>query len=210
MNSDFLRLNIAFKPPKDVTEKAIALGNEISKNNEVFFVLDGIRFHPHITIYSPEYPKPNVDRVLKIVEEIANNAAKIEFQLQNISGGQGFISVKFNYSPEIKSFHKKVITKLNPLREGRIKKKYEEGPDYHMNFSSEQKENIKKYGCPDAMNLYSPHLTITRLKDKSSSVDEISKNLNWDIPRFTVDKIGVYKMGEHGACKELIKEFPLK
>lgn len=205
----FIRLNTAFKPPKYIAEKAIVLSREISKENGVFFVLDAIHFHPHITIYSPEYPKSNIDKILKIIEKITSNTAKLKFQFLKISGEQGFISVKFNYSPEIKSFHEEIVTKLNPLREGRIKGRRKEGSDYQMNFNPEQKENIKKYGYPDAMNLYSPHLTITRLKEESS-VEQISKNLNWDISQFTVDEIGVYKMGEHGTCQELVKEFNLR
>lgn len=56
------------------------------------------------------------------------------------------------------------------------------------------------------MNLYRPRLTITRLKDESI-VEKIAKNLKWEIPQFIVEKLAVYKMGEHGTCRELVREF---
>jgi len=77
-----------------------------------------------------------------------------------------------------------------------------------MQFTTAQLKNIEGYGYPDAMNLYDPHLTITRLKDEDKLEEAISA-INWDILEFIVDKIGVYKSGEHGTCRELVKEFNL-
>ena len=209
MNLDKLvRLNIAFKPSKNVIEKVVSISREIGKNNGIFFVLDNIQFHPHITIYAPKYRKDDINKVLKDVKEIAKNTGNIEFQFQKASGGQGFIGVKFNYSPDIKKLHEKIVAKLNPLQKKDIKNENQESSDYHYNFSPEQKKNIKKYGYPDAMALYSPHLTITRLKNEFLT-ESILKNINWDIPVFTTNQIAVYEMGEHGSCKKLIKEFYL-
>jgi len=53
----FIRLNTVLKLPDKVAEKAVALSHEIVKNSKAVFVLDGIQFHPHITVYSPEYPE---------------------------------------------------------------------------------------------------------------------------------------------------------
>jgi len=209
MNSNkLIRLNIAFKPPKNVIKKVISLSQKIYKSNETVFILDNIKFHPHITIYAPKYRKDDIGKILEGVEEIAKSTRNIEFRFQKVSGGQGFIGVKFNHSPDIKKLHKEIIAKLNPLQKKHIKNENQESSDYHYNFSSKQKENIKKYGCSDSMTLYSPHLTITRLKNRLST-EKIMKNINWDIPRFAVDKIAVYKMGKHGACKKMIKEFSL-
>lgn len=208
MNSGFLRLNTAFEPPKYIVEKAIALGREISKNNETFFALDGIQFHPHITIYSPEYPENNLDRVLEKVAEITSNTGKVNLISKGIISGQGFISVKFDYTPGLKEIHEEIVLKLNPLREGHMREKYT-ADDYKMRFTLEQQENIKKYGYPASMSLYHPHLTVIRLKDELLA-KTISEEIRWDIPEFTVDKIAIYKMGEHGICRELVKEFPLR
>ena len=209
MNTNkFVRLNTALKLPENIAEKAIGLSREISKNNEAFFILNGIQFHPHITIYSPEYPEKNLDKVLEKVAGITSSTEKVNLTLKGISSGQGFISIKFDYTQEIKKIHEGIVLELNSLREGHIRKKYA-SDDYKMNFNQGQQENIKKYGYPDSMGLYFPHLTIIRLKDEPLA-KTISKEIRWDIPEFTVEKIAIYEMGEHGTCRELVKKFDLK
>lgn len=211
MNADkFIRLNSVFKPPKDVIEKAILLSREIGQANKPLFILDGIEFHPHVTIYSPEYPESNIDKVFKVVEEVSNNTERTKLNFKQISSGDGYISIGFENSPEIKNIHEGVVTKLNPLRGGHLMEKHQENLDrYDEDFSPERLESIRKYGYPDAMDLYKPHLTIIRLKDKRLA-EKIAKKLNREINQFIVDKIAVYTMGENGTCRELIKEFTLK
>ena len=208
MENKYSRINIVFKPPQKVIRRAITLSKEISKKSNYFFVLDGIKFHPHITIYSPEFPEYNLNKIIKTVKSLTNNFSKVDFKFKKISAYKGFISIHFNCSIIIKRIHKEIVEKLNPLREDYKRKKYDNCLDYHMHFNSEQKKNIKKYGYPDSMNLYSPHLTIIRLKDELYS-ENLVKNINWDIPKFTVDKIAIYNMGDHGTCKELIREFKI-
>ncbi len=208
MSDNFIRLNTVFKLPDDVAREAIALSREIGGKNEAFFVLDDIQFLPHITIYSPEYPKKNLDKVLKKVGEIANNTEKVNLISKEISSGERFIIVEFDYTQAIKKIHEEVVLTINSLREGRLWEKYTSG-DYKIKFNPEQQKNIEKYGYPNSMSLYLPHLTIIRLKDELSA-GAISKNIKWSIPRFTVDKIAIYEMGKHGTCKSLVKEFKLK
>jgi len=201
---EFIRLNVVFKLPKSVAKKAISLSREISKNNEALFVLDGIRFHPHITIYSPEYPAKNLDKILQKVEEIVNKTKKPTLVFKKTDAHKGFIGIEFNCLTEIKKIHEMIVAELNPLREGHIREKYTNN-DYKVGLVPEQQENIKKYGYPDSMSLYIPHLTIIRLKDESLA-ETILKEVRWGIPEFTVNKIAVYKMGKHGTCRELVKE----
>lgn len=209
MDNKFIRLNTVFELPENVKEAIIDLSKEIVKNHEALFVLDGINFYPHITIYSPEYPESNFDKVLRAVEEIAKNTKRFEFIYEKKENHEGFIGVGFNLSPEIKNIHREIVNKLNSLREGRIRDKYKMSlDDYKMTFSSEQRENIEKYGYPDAMNLYRPHLTIIRLKNEILA-KEVEQNLDWKISNFIVDKIAIYTMGEHGTCKEKLAIFNL-
>ena len=211
MNTEeFIRLNIVFKPPREVIEKAIALSHELAQGNEPLFILDGINFHPHITIYSPEYPKSNINKVLGAVEEIANNTKKTELDLKQIKSDDGYIGIHFEKSPKIKNLHEEIVTKLNPLRGAHLRERLQEALDcYKQDFSPEQLESIRKYGYPDVLDLYKPHLTIIRLADNYLA-ERVANKLNWKINHFTVDALAIYTMGENGTCKELVKEFTLK
>ena len=202
----FVRLNTVFIPPEEVSEKAIELSKVIGNQADTYFILDGINFYPHITIYPPEYPEENISKVLEVVEKTSGSLNSLKFKFKNIDSGQGYLGVAFEHSEEIQQTHEKIVSALNPLREGRVRDKYVE---YYMEFNSGQLQNIEKYGYPGAMDLYNPHLTITRLKDENEA-KEILSTIKWDILEFMVNKIGVYKMGEHGTCRELVKEFNLR
>src|SRR3989344_55194 len=200
---NFVRLNTAFIPPKEVGEKAVELSKAISEAAEVYFVLDGIQFYPHITIYPPEYPGEKVSEVLETVEQVSKSFSPIKFKYSRIGSLQGYVGISLENTLEIKAIHQQIVEALNTLRQGRIREKYF---GYQMEFTPAQLKNIKDYGYPDAISLYNPHLTITRLKDESNA-KEILPTIKWDIPEFVIDKIGVYKSGEHGTCRELVREF---
>lgn len=209
IQNEFIRLNTAFKLPEKISQKVVFLSQKIDKENEAIFILDGVQFHPHITIYSPEYPKSNIDKISKILKEIADRTIKVQLSIQETKSHDGYIGIYFELSQEIKSLHEEIVARLNPLRESHLKERDQSGSDYQMNFSPEQLENIVKYGYPDAINLYKPHLTIVRLKDELSA-ERITKELKWEATQFFIEKLALYKMGEHGTCKELVGEFILK
>jgi len=194
MNS---RINLIFKLPKEVAEKAIFLSKEIGKHNDSFFVLNGINAYPHITVYSPIYKESRIGEIFKNIEKSKKN---FKLKFKGVGSSQGFISLIFENSPDIQKFHEEIVKALNPLRE----KDVLNGSDYNADFNEEQKGNIDKYGYPDAMDLYSPHLTIIRLKDENLA-KSIAQEIKWDIPEFIINEVEFYKMGDNGICKEIIK-----
>jgi 2'-5' RNA ligase len=207
MENKFIRLNIAFKPPEIIATKAIALSKKLSRESEPHFVLDGVSVYPHITVYAPEFPEKNLDKILAAARNIAETTKKIKMSGDQFKANQGFVGIKFALTDEIKKFHEKVVALLNPLREDHNRVKCE-AADYKMKLSPKKMENNKKYGYPDALELYNPHLTIIRLADEKQA-QAICKNIKWDIPEFEIDELGVYKMGKHGTCRELAGKFEL-
>lgn len=200
----FIKLNVAFRPPKEIRKKVISLGRKISEKYETFFALDDNKFFPHITIYSVDYPMVNYENVLKELEKISLKSSKIIFKFKEIDHLYGYIGIVSQLTPEIKKIHKNIIKQLNYLREGHIRDKY-----LKKTYSAKQKKNIKQYGCPDAINLYNPHITITRLKN-SQQTKEVVKNIKWKDRKFIIDKIAIYLSSGHGTCIKLIKEFNLE
>jgi 2'-5' RNA ligase len=199
----FVRLNVAFKMPAEIAQAAIELGKKVAEKENVYFTLDGVDFIPHATIYSPEYPEKNLEKVVEIAEKIAKEFSPIEVEFKNIwpNVGWGYVIASFENSDEIKNIHEKIVTSLNPLREGHTR-------DKDKDALGERKENIEKYGYPTVMNLYDPHITITKLKDENN-FEKIVSELDWKIKKFKVDTIMVCIMGEHGTCRKIIKEFKL-
>lgn len=206
MAEEFVRINIAFKPPVEIAEQVAKLSEEISKKEDVYFIIDSQNFYPHITIYSPEYPKHNENKILQTIEELAKKFSSIKFVPKEIETSQGYLGIGAEYSDEIKKIHEAIVEELNPMREGRLREKYTNA--YNMKFSEEKMQNIQKYGYPDSMSFYHPHMTITRLKDEGVA-ERVAKEIGIPFDGFVIDKIGAFRMGENGTCIEPIKEFKL-
>lgn len=159
-----------------------------------------------MTIYFLEYPVYNGDKILEKLEGLLKNFSPIKFVADGIKTSHGYIGMAASYSQELRSLHEAIIRETNPFRENHPREEYvsinsEEIPQ-------EKKQNIELYGHPDVLDLYRPHITITRLKDEKIA-EQIAKDIEWPVDDFMIDKIGVFKTGENGTCVELIKEFVL-
>jgi len=206
---NFVRLNVALKVPENVAKEAIRLSKGIASREVEMFVLDGINFHPHITVYAPEHPDIKVEEVLKAAEMISKTTPQASLRFMIGESRQGYIGIRFERSNEIQKLHENIVSKLNPLRQGHIRDKYQQdNTALNMEFSDDQKRNIEAYGHSDVMSLYNPHMTIIRIGDEDRAL-KIAKNFEWSIAGFTVEKLAVYSMGENGTCKKLIQEFNL-
>lgn len=207
MDNQYIRLNTVLKPPEYIAEKIIELSQSIGKKQPAEFILDGRNFFPHLTLYSPEYPLRQINEVIKKVESLTKQLNPVEMKFEGLKSNQGFIVLDFVLTPALKKMHETIVEALNPLRQGHHREKFD-APDYQMKMSVEQRDNIIKYGYPDAMNLYQPHLSVIRLKDEKVA-KEIGKKIAWPAKEFIIDTLGVYKMGKHGTCIELVAEFKL-
>jgi len=206
MEDNFVRINIAFMPPKEVVDLAMRLSSKISQKADAFFVLDGKNFYPHITIYSPEFPAKNLDWILSDVEDLSKKISSVKFKFSKMAPERGWIGIEAELSEEIKNIHSEIIKSLNPLREDHLREKDLANLE---NLTEEKRNILQKYGHPSVMELYRPHLTLIRLKDEKTA-EKIASEIEWPTKEFTIDKIGAYKMGDHGTCTDLIKEFNLK
>jgi len=204
-----VRLNIALKPPDEISKKAILLSQEIAKAHKAIFTLDGKNFFPHITVYAPEFSTSNINKIYVGIEEVAKNTEKFQLFYKEIEAQyNGYIVVHFDLSPAMKNLHKKILSRINPLRQGHIRAKYLTA-EYQNKISQAKKNGISKYGFPRVLTAYNPHLSIIRLEDEKKAC-EVAKNIKWEIEQITIEQIGLYKTGKQGTCTELIKQFNLK
>lgn len=203
-----LRINIAFRVPKEVENEALRIAASLAKTKDSFFFLDGITALPHISLYAPVVSEKNVDEVLQVVEEKAKEIEQLYVTLKEIAEGQGFITLEFGLTPDIKKAQDAIVRAVEPFREKVVEEKFVGGVDYAMNLSQGSLQSIEKYGSVGIVN-YHPHITLLQVIDPIDAKLTKRKVL-WSIPRFLVSKIGVFAMGDHGVCTELIEEFPLK
>jgi 2'-5' RNA ligase len=206
MENEFVKINIAFRPPIEIAEKVAQLSLKISQKEGAFFVLDNLNFHPHMTIYFLEYPAYNSEKILEKLENLAKNFSSIKFVASGMKVSRGYIGMATEYSQALRNIHEAIVRETNPFRENHLREEYAIVDIEEI--LQEKKRNIQQYGHPDVLDLYKPHITITRLRDEQAA-ERIAKNIEWPVEDFMVDTIGVFKTGENGTCIELIKEFTL-
>ncbi len=195
--------NIVIYPPSNISKRAIAISRNLKKNGGLF-VLDGKKYFPHITIYMTEFPVKNIPKIRKILRGFATKTKSFRTtSLKYRQNEDGYIDVNYRKSKEIMELQKKIISLLNPLREGLLRPKDEARKS---EFGKEQQRNIMRYGYRSVGKEFFPHLTFTKLeKFDKPALSKIEKS-NFS---FDADKIGFFYLGDYGTCRKLIEIFDL-
>lgn len=197
---DTITIGVAFKVPEEIKQQLEKINREISKQLPVRVTTDYGVFDPHITIYHVKFPKINKEEVLRIVESIAEKTRPVLFQPRDVNVKFTFVGVGFDITESIKELHKNIVTKLNPLREGIIKKTYIQKAD---NYTSTEKAYIDEYGYPYVFDEYKPHITLVNLEDEKD-VEKAKEMIRWDQP-FLISELTVL-FSEKDQNGNIIKE----
>lgn len=208
MSDEFVRVNIAVKPSEVVAKQAIEISQKLSDKSKAYFVLNGQNYFPHLTVYSPEFPKNKLDGVLGTIESICAITKSFESPFLDIQSHDGYIDVEVELNDSFRNLHNIIVEKLNPLREGHLREKYTVEENL-IDLSESQRQNINEYGYPDVMESFRPHLTLIRFEDPGEALSLV-KNIKWNTEKLTVGNIATFTMSSHGTCSGLIKEFSLK
>ena len=198
-----LPCNIAIIPPKNISKRAISISRALAKKRTLF-TLDGKNYFPHLTIYMTEFPVKNINVVKDLLKQALNSASSFKINSSGYRNDKsGFIDVNFKRNKSITHLQRKIITVLNPLREGLIRKSDKEK---FKQLSKAEKRNLMLCGYRSISSNYSPHLTLTRFKEFDKNA--ISGIKKYDFS-FHVKEIGFFKSGKHGACRKLLAKFKL-
>jgi hypothetical protein len=198
-------LNIVFTLPEKASRSAVSLSGKIKTETRVNFTLHKNTNVPHITVYQLIIPDRNLNRLIKILEDLALKLPPQNFRFAGFEEHSGYLSVELSLPPRVKLFQEEVIKSVNFLREGRSLI----GEEGASNYPKSQRKNIAEYGFDNLLDFYNPHITITCLSDPENAKKLISE-LSWTENEFFCSSIGLYSLGEFGTCKELIREFKLR
>jgi hypothetical protein len=149
-----------------------------------------------------EFPTKNIPIIRKLLKEFA--ARTKSFRITSSSYRQnkhGYVDVDYKKSKDIKRLQKKIVTLLNPMREGNIR---ERDRKRMRKMTKVEQKNIKLYGYRAVGNMFSPHLTFSKLKKfDGTAIPKIDKS-NFS---FEVNKIGFFYLGDYGTCRKPIEVF---
>ncbi len=202
MNSELI--TIVFSLPTPIKKELMDLNRQLSEKYKTFLGSEFPTYTPHITIYQAEFPKKNEKEVLQVIKSLASTSEAVSFVPIGIKIKGRYVSLGLEDGGEAERFHKKLIEKLNPLREGNIKDSYKIST---QNLTKEEQKNIDEWGYPYVMNLYRPHLTVLALADEKDAT-EVSRAISWS-KSFLVNTITTIISGkdEQGAKLKIVREF---
>jgi len=203
---DVKAYNIVVLPDENVREQVMDWSRRISDAFETDFNL-GDKYIPHMTIYQTAYPEKNYESILSTLENVSSELSPFEVEFNAFSPLFGFVFLDAVKTAELVNLHNTVVDELNPLREGNLfSEDIERLKD--PNFPADFKESLRTYGFK-AKDMYSPHITLTRLKNYDETESAISE-LNIKPLKFEVNMLYLSNVGENGTCNEIFEEFEFK
>ena len=207
MKVDAIDLNVVLFPDEKTRQTVIKWSNDLSQKFDTYFILDGINFNPHITLYQARYPIKNQEELMKRIERFVKNSRPFTVTMKGFSDHWGFIFADVEVSPQLRTIHDSVVDSLNELREGEIASTVKGLTD----LTKEQKDAVDKYGYIFAKDTFTvPHITLTRLKDPKQK-DAALRSLEALSPfSFVARTIAIAPTAEHGTCPQPIKTFYIK
>ena len=208
--NSYIRINTILIPEGGIQKKLIKIARKIVKGQKEIFYIDNKNFYTHITLYSPEYPKSNFEKVAKKVEEFSKNTNRIILDSEGFNTGWGYIGLGFKKSDQIDNLHKRILKELNPLREGRIRDKYE-SEIKESKYPPIEVDYIKKYDYHNVLGSFHPHPTLARFE-----TEEIAQSIKGGLDpellssEITFPYLAISEMGPNGTCTKILKKFKLK
>ena len=108
--------NVVIYPPTGISKKAISISKKLKKKGGLF-VLDGINYFPHITVYMTEFPLKNVAKIRKLLKQFVAKTKPFEIRsLKYRHNKDGSMDVVYQRSRNVDGLQKKIIKLLNALR----------------------------------------------------------------------------------------------
>jgi 2'-5' RNA ligase len=200
-----LALNIAILPDENTTNRAIALGQSVSKLAESYFNLDESNYLPHISVYHAIYDQAVKNTLIKVVADIAKNTSAFEIKLSEYDYFADYLLLNALLNDELYELHVNVLNACNPLRSQRITESINELIKNKL-IDEQQIALVETYGHPLTVKYFHPHITIARLKDPSIMHKTIEKLPRQELS-MKVKELAIVNIGEHGTCNQVFETF---
>lgn len=160
-------------------------------------------YDAHLSLYLLQVDLQVTDKIKQILEELVESTRPINLTAKEIRHGGGWVDVTYEPNEAIVEMQRKVIEKINPLRDG-LRTKDEESIGSATGIVL---ENLQKYGYRGVGKEFVPHVTFARFINKDARV-KIAKNIHEFDGIFA--SIGMFELGDYGTCVRKFFEIHLE
>jgi 2'-5' RNA ligase len=182
--------------------RSIQLSESLNDSHPSHFVLSKSINLPHLTLYFTEIPSKNIDKVVDMISsKYKDTAIKLEFS-EFFLGDDGYFDIEFEKNNSILDLHNDILRDVNQLREGHVRQKW---LDEFDSYSKTMQTNLEQFGSIYVKDLYRPHITLAKFKDKVD-YEEILKSFKFEKIDWSFERVAVFEAGDYGTCKMEIKK----
>ena len=157
---------------------------------------------PHLSLFQGRYR--NEKDVVSIIDSM--NFSDVS-QTQRISGfsfwAEDIFFMDIKRSEDLYRTHNRVFNELFPLV------KISRRPQKISGITEGQRKSLKETGYPFSLKEFYPHITLAKVKEESKKYLESLLPLS-DFAKIVFDRVIVFRVGDFGACKDVVYEKLLK
>ena len=203
----FIELRIAFLFEDKKANRSVSLAKKIAGNSKTYFVIDNLKYIPHVTIYNTDFPKKDLNELFKEAKLIASKYNIYNVTYKNVFNLESWIGIKFIKTKQLFDIRNEIVKKLNQLRENHIPDKYLEN---WSKFSEYEKKKIKKYGYVNANSEYFPHLSLLRLEgNESIALNRFQDFAKKEFKGANLLYLAITETAEHGVVTKILRKYKL-
>ena len=195
-----MRVNVALKPPRDVTEQLVQLAEDLLPAAHSVFRTGDHHSIPHLTLYMGVFRPQDVEIVLRRIASVPPGAATVSCAAQAISvTAGGYLEVGYAKSAELGRAQLAVAGAVRDLAQP-------VAMPGHVTPTDDQRRNLTRYRYELVGDSFRPHVTLGRLAADASVAlhDRPLAALS-----FVPDGFVVCEADEHGAARRVLLQTSL-
>ena len=199
--------NIALRMPSQVAAAARQVSTAIADSENAYFILSENGPFPHVTLYQTGFDENKRAELCAALQEVTGQLSPVTCRVDGVSANDGWIGFRLQPTPELAAWQRRIVEATSPYRHQPFNpEKIFAGAV----FSAEQISKFQQFGYDKLGDLFSPHLTVTRLKDVKRA-EQVVQELQPPeaLRQFNVTELGLFESGEHGTCQEMLVSFTL-
>ena len=112
-----LPCDVVILPNDELANKAISASQKLAPLGGLFTLEIG-KYFPHASLYMLQLKEDDLERVKDLLTEIANETPIFNLNASKYEQKEAFVDVEYTRNEQTDSLQRKVVTALNPIRDG--------------------------------------------------------------------------------------------
>lgn len=196
-----LDLGVALLPNEEIKGLMMELSASMRSRYNTSYTLNDVN-HPHLSLYQGTFSNTvDLQSSMRGFTQISGQEAEIVMR-NLILHPSNYVTFQCPQTSSLQSLHEAVLQRASAVRMKDAKTIWERNG---VEFGPEKTAATRKYGYPDAYELYDPHFTVGRITDADFNREEVLPFLMQKAGRyigynFKSSDLVIHELGTDGAC----------